>query len=106
MAKILLKEGHKLFQAATGKEAVEVFERVGPDLVFMDITMPAMDGVTAVEEIKKLNRLARIVMLSAMGQKEVVLKAIEKGAMYFLVKPCDPDRLLQTIDKFLPKQIS
>ena len=82
-----------------------MFEEETPDLVFMDITMPDMDGVTAVEEIKKRNRLARIVMLSAMGQKEIVLQAIEKGAMYFLVKPCDPERLLQTINKFLPKKL-
>jgi two-component system chemotaxis response regulator CheY len=69
----------------------------------MDITMPEMDGITAVAEIKKTDPNAIIIMLSAVGQKEMVMKAIQNGAKYFIVKPFEPMKVLEVLGKFLPK---
>lgn len=100
-ARLLTGEGHEVFQAENGKLGVEQYKAVKPNLVFMDITMPEMDGITAVEEIKKVDKDAKIIMLSAIGQKEMVLKAIQKGAVYFLVKPFEPAKVLEAVQKFL-----
>ena len=102
-AKLLSKEGHTIVHATNGKEGLEKYSQSKPDLVFMDITMPEMDGITAVEEIKKIDINAKIIMLSAVGQKEMVMKAIQKGAKYFIVKPFEPGKVLEVLSKFLPK---
>jgi two-component system chemotaxis response regulator CheY len=72
-----------------------------PDLVTMDITMPDMDGITAVRGIKELDPEARIIMCSAMGQQLMVVDAINAGACDFVVKPIQKDRIMSAIDKAL-----
>jgi len=84
-------------EASTGKEAVEQYKALKPDLVTMDITMPDMDGITAVAKIKELDSKAKIVMVSAMGQKPMVKGALEAGASDFIVKPFDKDRIINTL---------
>ncbi|MEG0305404.1 MAG: response regulator, partial [Oscillospiraceae bacterium] len=72
-----------------------------PDLVIMDITMPNMDGIQALQAIKACDPNAKVVMCSAMGQESMVVDAIRFGALDFIVKPFKPDRILQTVQKVL-----
>ncbi len=89
-------------EAEDGVKAVEQYQAVKPDLVIMDITMPNMDGIQALGEIKKLDPAAKVVMCSAMGQEQMVMDAIKLGAMDFIVKPFKQDRIVQTVSKLLP----
>lgn len=88
-------------EAANGREAVELYSAHKPDLVTMDITMPDMDGITAVKEILKIDPAAKIIMCSAMGQVDKVKAAVMAGAKSFLVKPLQPERVLATVKQFL-----
>nr|WP_275901694.1 response regulator [Paenibacillus sp. SYP-B3998] len=86
-------------EAKNGKEAVDLYSRFMPDLVTMDITMPEMDGIEAVKQIKMINKDAKIIMCSAMGQRQMVLDAIRSGASDFVIKPIQKERLEEAIDK-------
>lgn len=90
-----------LLEAADGEIALETYKTEKPDLVIMDITMPNMDGLQALQAIKALDKSAKIVMCSAMGQEAMVVDAIRFGALDFIVKPFKPDRILQTVSKVL-----
>lgn len=98
----LSKAGYTdLIEAQDGAEAVEKFNAESPDLVFMDITMPNMDGLEALKAIKAAHPNANVVMCSAMGQEAMVIEAIKSGAKDFIVKPFKPDRILATAEKIL-----
>ncbi|MDB5056182.1 MAG: response regulator receiver protein [Bacilli bacterium] len=84
-------------EASTGVEAIELYTQYLPDLVTMDITMPDMDGYTAVTHILKLFPEARIIMCSAVGQQRIVLNAITAGARDFIVKPFEKARVKESI---------
>lgn len=90
-----------LVEAGDGKIAFETYQTEKPDLVIMDITMPNMDGIQALQAIKGFDPAAKIVMCSAMGQESMVVDAIRFGALDFIVKPFKPDRILQTVQKVL-----
>ncbi|MGI6513404.1 MAG: response regulator [Syntrophomonadaceae bacterium] len=97
---ILTKNGYSVVgEADNGLNAIDKYEELKPDLVTMDITMPEMDGITAVKEIRKRNPNARIIMCSAMGQQAMVIDAIQAGARDFVVKPFQPDRVLEAVAK-------
>lgn len=97
---ILEKAGYEVAgQAENGKEAIEKYKDLDPDLVTMDITMPEMDGITAVKEILAINSAAKVVMCSAMGQQAMVIDAIQAGAKDFIVKPFQPNRVLEAVSK-------
>lgn len=99
---ILRKGGYEVIgEAEDGGKAVEKYKELHPDLVTMDITMPDMDGITAVKEIKKLDPNALIIMCSAMGQQAMVIDAIQAGAKDFVVKPFQPERVLEAVRKVL-----
>jgi len=99
---ILGKNGFTVVgEAENGIQAVEKFKETRPDLVTMDITMPEMDGITAVKEIRKIDPKARIIMCSAMGQQAMVIDAIQAGAKDFIVKPFQPDRVIEAVKKAL-----
>ena len=99
---ILSKNGYEVVgEAENGQIAVEKYKELAPDLVTMDITMPEMDGISAVKNIKKNHPEARIVMCSAMGQQAMVIDAIQAGAKDFIVKPFQPDRVLEAVRKAL-----
>src|SRR5699024_1945246 len=96
----LEKNGYEVVEEAeNGAEAVEKYKIEKPDLVTMDITMPGMDGVTALKEIKKTDPDAKVIMCSAMGQQSMVMDAIQAGALDFIVKPFDTDRVIESLDK-------
>ncbi len=99
---ILTKNGYIVAgEAENGAVAVEKFKELRPDLVTMDITMPEMDGITAVKEIRAIDSNAKIIMCSAMGQQAMVIDSIQAGAKDFVVKPFQPDRVLEAVAKVL-----
>ncbi|QSO47462.1 response regulator [Alicyclobacillus mengziensis] len=103
MLKTLLSEGgHEVVaEASNGQEALERYATHMPDIVTMDITMPVMDGIEAVREIKSRHPDAKIIMCSAMGQQVMVLDAVKAGAKGFIVKPFDNEKVLNEISKLL-----
>ena len=99
---ILTKNGYEVVaEAASGVEAVELYKSHQPDLVTMDITMPEMDGIEAVKQIKAVNPAAKVIMCSAMGQQSMVMDAIKAGANDFIVKPFQADRVLEAVKKIV-----
>ncbi len=97
---ILSKNGFEIVgEAENGIHAVEKWKELHPDLTTMDITMPEMDGITAVKEIRKLDSGAKIIMCSAMGQQAMVIEAIQAGARDFIVKPFQADRVIEAARK-------
>ena len=97
---ILTKNGYNVAgEAENGLKAVEKYKEVTPDLVLMDITMPEMDGIQALKEIKKVDAAAKIIMCSAMGQQAMVIESIQSGAKDFIVKPFQADRVLEAVKK-------
>lgn len=99
---ILTQNGYEVAgEASNGLEAVALYKELKPDLVTMDITMPEMDGITAVKEIKKIDPEAKIIMCSAMGQQAMVIESIQAGARDFVVKPFQPDRVLEAVKKVI-----
>ena len=97
---ILEKNGYQVvYEAQNGLEAIEKYKATQPDLVTMDITMPEMDGVEALKEIKAFDSNAKVLMCSAMGQQSMVMDAIRAGAVDFIVKPFDSDRVIKALDK-------
>lgn len=84
-------------EAANGQEAIEKYRTLTPDLVTMDITMPIMEGIEAVKQIKQLDAAAKIIMCSAMGQQIMVVQSLQAGAKDFIVKPFQEERVLESI---------
>ncbi len=99
---ILSKNGFEVVgEAADGIQAIDKYKETMPDLVTMDITMPEMDGISALKEIRQYNPHAKVIMCSAMGQQAMVIDAIQAGARDFIVKPFQADRVLEAIHKTL-----
>ena len=99
---ILIQNGYEVVgEAANGAESVEMYKQLKPDLVTMDITMPEMDGISALKAIKALDPNATVVMCTAMGQKNMVVEAIQAGAKDFIVKPFQPERVMEAVSKLL-----
>jgi len=88
-------------EAETGVQAIERYRDLKPDLVTMDIVMPDMGGIDAVREITKFDPQAKILMCSAMGQQALVVEAIQAGARDFVVKPFQPSRVLEAVQRVL-----
>ena len=98
----LSKNGYtNLVEAEDGAAAVEKYQSEHPDLVIMDITMPNLNGIQALQAIRAIDSNAKVIMCSAMGQESMVVEAIRFGALDFIVKPFKPDRFLQTVNKVL-----
>ena len=88
-------------EATNGEEAVELYRKESPDLVTLDIVMPKMDGVTALKHVLAADPQARVVMISAVDQKEKLSECIGSGAVDFIVKPFDSVRLKRFFEKYL-----
>ena len=88
-------------EAADGREAVALYRKFRPELVLLDITMPHMDGTDALEAILADDPTARVVMITALGQKDQVLAAIKSGARDFIIKPFDHDRVTETLTRLM-----
>ncbi len=100
-AKLLTEKGFEIYEASNGAEALSKYREHKPDAVLLDITMPDMDGITALKEIIRQDPKAKVAMVSAMGQKSMVVEALEFGARDFVMKPFDADRVMEAVDKLL-----
>lgn len=98
LRKVLEKNGFVVCgDAKNGKEGVEMFKELKPDIMLMDITMPVMDGMDAAREIKQIDKKARIIMLSAMGDDEIIQQAKDIGIFTFLKKPFDDYKIISAL---------
>lgn len=84
-------------EAANGQEAVEMYRKLLPDVVTMDITMPGMTGIEAVKAIISEHPDAKIVMVTALGQQKLIVDALESGAKDFITKPFNPEQIVQVL---------
>lgn len=104
LGQILTSEGYEIVAtAADGKEGVDKYKELAPnvDLVTMDITMPRMDGITALEQIMTFDKNAKVVMVSALGKEELVKKSLLLGAKNYIIKPLDRKKVLERIETCL-----
>ena len=100
-SKLLVENGYKVIEAENGVQAVQLYQQHKPDAVLLDITMPEMDGLTALKEIRKLDPNAKVAMVTAMGQQSIVMEALKSGARDFVLKPFQSDRVLGTVKKLV-----
>lgn len=102
LSNMLTKMGHQVIaEADNGRTAIDLYKKHRPDIVTMDITMPYMNGIESVKGITAYDPAARIIMLSAMGQKEMVINAIKAGAKDFIVKPFKEDAVWAALERVL-----
>jgi two-component system chemotaxis response regulator CheY len=102
---ILTGDGYVVREAVNGLDAVKKYTEQRPDLVTLDITMPEMNGLDALRAIREADPHARVLMVSSMGQQQMIVEALESGAMDFIVKPFQPTKVLETVKKCLqPRQ--
>ncbi|MCC3215175.1 response regulator [Chryseobacterium sp. X308] len=99
----LLKEGHEVILTRNGKDAIETLKTREVDLAITDIMMPFASGIEILSAIKTMGKQIPVIMLSSMGQEEVVLNAFDLGAVDFIVKPFSPNELILRIKRFSSK---
>ena len=99
---ILEANGHTVIgEAINGKEAVDKFKELKPDITTMDITMPVMDGLEALKKIIGVDKDARVVMVTAAGQKTKMVDAVKHGAVEFLTKPFEEEQIIEIIERVI-----
>ncbi len=99
---IVEKSGFRVVgEASNGEQAIAMYQDTRPDVVLMDITMPGMDGLTALEKIREIDPAARVIICSALGQQRLIVQAIQLGAKDFIVKPFQPARVVGALKKAL-----
>ncbi len=106
IGQILTSEGYEVVATAgDGEQGVEKYKELFPniDLVTMDITMPKMDGITALEHIMNFDKNAKVIMISALGKQDLVKKSLLLGAKNYIVKPLDRKKVLERINQVLSK---
>lgn len=97
---ILEENGHEVIgEAVNGKEGVDKFKELQPDITTMDITMPVMDGLEALKLIMEIDKSAKVVMVTAAGQKTKMVDAVKYGASEFLAKPFEADQIIEIINR-------
>ena len=98
----LAEAGHEVVgEAANGQEGVTQFQSLRPDLTTLDITMPELDGLSALRQILSFDPSARVIMCSALGQESKVLESVKSGAKDFIVKPFNADRVVEAVSRAL-----
>ena len=97
--KDILQDDIEIHEAQNGQEALDLYKKILPNIVFLDLTMPVMDGFEALKEIKKFDNKTKVVIISADIQKLSMDKALELGAFNFIKKPIDSIKMQQILDK-------
>lgn len=100
-SKLLCENGYEVVEATNGAEALDRYREQKPDAVLLDITMPKMDGIVTLQEIIKMDPTAQVAMVTAMGQRSMVMSALKAGARDFVVKPFDANHVLATVQKLV-----
>ena len=99
---IIEKSGFRVVgEASNGEQAIAAYQDKRPDVVLMDITMPGMDGLTALSKIREIDPAAKVIICSALGQQRLITQAIQLGAKDFIVKPFQPQRVVSALKKAL-----
>lgn len=101
LVRLLTTHGYQVVEATSGEEAVQAYGHARPDAVLMDVAMGQKNGLAALTEILHDDPQAKVIMLTALGQQAIILRALQTGAKDFLVKPYDPERLLKALQKVL-----
>ncbi len=97
---ILVDKGYDVVgEASDGLEAIEKYKSLSPDVIILDITMPNMNGLDAMHQIFQMDKSAKIIICSALGQQQLIVEAIKAGVKDFIVKPFKPERMLSAIEK-------
>ncbi|GAB7387869.1 sporulation initiation phosphotransferase Spo0F [Bacillaceae bacterium] len=95
------KEGYETYQAANGKQALEIVQKENPDLVILDMKIPGMDGLEILKKIKKVNADIKVIMMTAYGELDMIKEATELGALTHFTKPFDIDELREVVNRQL-----
>ena len=99
---ILESAGHTIVDEATdGEQAIEKYMASKPDVITLDITMPVMDGIEALKQIKLVDSEAKVIMVSASSQKDILIEAVKYGAEDFIAKPFEPSQIITVLDKLI-----
>ena len=101
---ILEKSGNEIVgEAVNGREGFDLYQKLRPDIVTLDITMPVMDGLDSLKLIMRFVPAAKVVMVTAAGQQQKMLEAVKLGALEFIAKPCDTPTIAETVNKIMEK---
>lgn len=103
LKQIIKRDTIDIIEAADGKEAIDQYVANRPDLVFMDITMPDMDGIAALRQIKEIDPACKVVMCTAMAQQNVVVEAMQAGAKDYIVKPFNAAKIQSVLKQYCPE---
>ncbi len=98
---ILSSEGFEVAEAENGKTALEIYKNVKPDVVTLDIVMPEMDGIEVLKKLKEIDPDVRVIMCTALGEEQILKKAIKMGAKGYVIKPFHPDKVVEEVKKVL-----
>ena len=98
---LLEAQGLEVIEASNGVEAIQVYQEQTPDLIFCDITMPEMDGISTLKRLKEIDADVKVVMLTSVGEQQVLMEALYSGAKNFLVKPFEEDKVLEVVKTFV-----
>jgi two-component system, chemotaxis family, chemotaxis protein CheY len=101
LRKLLAENGFQAIEAEGGTRAIQIYKDERPDAVLLDITMPDLDGLSTLRQIRRLDPRARVAMVTGMGQQSIVLQAIQAGAADFVVKPFEAARVMAAIQKLV-----
>ena len=98
---ILEDGGHKVIEARNSEDAIRIFREQGADIITMDIVMPETDGIETVRRLIDADSSAKIIMISALGHQRTVMRALEAGALDFIMKPFTSDDVLESVNAVL-----
>ncbi|MFD1884327.1 response regulator [Paenibacillus wenxiniae] len=101
LVELFSNEGYEMFQAANGKEALQIVEQHVPDLVLLDMKIPGMDGLEILRHIKQTHPRIHVIMMTAYGELDIIQQAKDLGAMSHFTKPFDIDEMREAVDRCL-----
>jgi len=92
--------GYEIFHTTNGEEAVKTYQKEKPDVVLLDLVMPEVGGLECLKQLKEVDKEARVIIMTSSGTKENLQEALKQGAIDFIQKPMDEDKLLSMLEKF------